>query len=78
MTEPGLQIIWLIQSYLHICKLKFMQCLRFDSLKIQICTKKTTKAFQSHFRKELVNGIIDEECLCIAKNLVKKYKNPLI
>jgi N-acetylmuramoyl-L-alanine amidase len=40
--------------------------------------KKTTKAFQSHFRKELVNGVIDEECLYIAKNLVKKYKNPLI
>jgi len=40
--------------------------------------KKTIKAFQRHFRKELVNGIIDKECLYIAENLVKKYKKPLI
>ena len=33
---------------------------------------KTVKAFQSHFRKELVDGIIDQECLLIAKNLANK------
>ena len=31
-----------------------------------------TKAFQRHFRKELINGILDKECLIIADNLAKK------
>ena len=33
---------------------------------------KTIKAFQRHFRKELINGILDHECLMIAQNLTKK------
>ena len=33
---------------------------------------KTIKAFQRHFRKELINGILDKECLMIAQNLTKK------
>ena len=32
-----------------------------------------TKAFQRRFRQEIINGIIDLECLLISKNLVKKY-----
>ena len=30
-------------------------------------------AFQRRFRQELVNGIIDQECLVISKNLIKNY-----
>ena len=33
---------------------------------------KIIKAFQRHYRKELINGIIDQECLIIAKNISKK------
>ena len=33
---------------------------------------KTVEAFQRHYRKELVNGIIDKECLIIAINILKK------
>ena len=33
---------------------------------------KTIKAFQRHFRKELINGILDKECFMIAQNLAKK------
>ena len=33
---------------------------------------KIIKAFQRHFRKELINGIFDQECLMIAQNLAKK------
>ena len=33
---------------------------------------KTIKAFQRHFRKELINGILDQECFIIAQNLAKK------
>ena len=33
-----------------------------------------TFAFQRRFRQELINGIIDKECLIISKNLVKKFK----
>ena len=30
------------------------------------------KAFQRHFRKELINGYFDQECYIILKNLTKK------
>ena len=33
---------------------------------------KTIKAFQRHFRKELINGLLDRECFIIAQNLAKK------
>ena len=33
---------------------------------------KIIKAFQRRFRKELINGVLDQECLIIAKNLAKK------
>ena len=34
--------------------------------------KLITKAFQRRFRQELVNGIVDLECLLISKNILKK------
>ena len=37
-------------------------------------SKILTFAFQRRFRQELVNGIIDRECLIISKNLIKKFK----
>ena len=36
--------------------------------------KLLTSAFQRRFRQHLVNGIIDEECLLISKNLTKNLK----
>ena len=33
---------------------------------------KTVKAFQRRYRKELINGLLDKECLIIAQNLTKK------
>ena len=33
---------------------------------------KTVEAFQRHYRKELINGFLDKECLTIAQNLAKK------
>jgi len=33
---------------------------------------KIVKAFQRHYRQDLINGIIDKECLIIANNLSKK------
>ena len=35
--------------------------------------KDVTKAFQRRFRQELVNDKIDQECLLISKNLLKRY-----
>ena len=32
------------------------------------------KAFQRRFRPELINGLIDKECLIISQNLLKKFK----
>ena len=33
---------------------------------------KVIKAFQRRYRKELINGVIDKECLLIAKDILKK------
>jgi len=33
---------------------------------------KIVEAFQRHYRKELINGLLDKECLTIAQNLAKK------
>ena len=32
-----------------------------------------TRAFQRRFRQELINGKIDDECLTISQNLLKKF-----
>ena len=53
-------------------KKKFNQYL----VRIGYCTKsfkgkKVVKAFQRHFRKELINGLLDKECLIISQNLSK-------
>ena len=32
------------------------------------------KAFQRRFRQDVINGIIDEECLLISKNIIKNLK----
>ena len=46
--------------------------------KIKISKKKHFKilslAFQRRYRQELINGIIDQECLSISENLLKKLK----
>jgi len=36
---------------------------------------KILKAFQRHYRQELINGHVDKECLIIAQNLEKNIKN---
>ncbi len=35
-------------------------------------TRSIVKAFQRRFRQELINGIIDQECMLISSNIVKK------
>ena len=44
----------------------------FTKFKNKLFLKKTIKAFQRHYRKELINGAMDKECLLIANNLSKK------
>ena len=48
---------------------KIGYCFSYKSKKF---LTKTIKAFQRHFRKELINGVLDQECFLIAKNLTKK------
>lgn len=31
-----------------------------------------TKSFQRRFRQEVIDGLVDQECLIISQNLVKK------
>ena len=42
------------------------------SFKKKFFLTKTVRAFQRHYRKELINGLLDKECLIIAQNLRKK------
>ena len=35
---------------------------------------KILRAFQRHYRKELINGLLDMECYIIAENLSKNLK----
>ena len=50
---------------------KFLQKSNLDKIKY---LKTVTKAFQRRFRQELINGIIDQECLIISKNLTEILK----
>ena len=47
---------------------KIGYCVNFKKNSLLI---KIIKAFQRHYRKELINGLLDKECLTIAKNLLK-------
>ena len=38
-------------------------------------SKSVIKAFQRRFRSKIINGKIDNECLEIAKNLIKRGLN---
>jgi len=42
------------------------------SIKKKSIFNKTLRAFQRHYRKDLINGLLDKECLIIAENLTKK------
>jgi len=44
----------------------------FRENKNKVFFKKTLKAFQRHYRKELINGLPDQESFLIAENLSKK------
>jgi N-acetylmuramoyl-L-alanine amidase len=56
-------------------KLKFNQNINnigyYFFSKNKVDFSKTVKAFQRHYRKQLINGIIDKECMIIAANLSK-------
>ena len=41
------------------------------SVKKKSFFNKTVRSFQRHYRKELINGLLDKECLIIAQNLSK-------
>ena len=45
---------------------------KINNVSIFKSTELITSAFQRRFRQELVNGVIDLECLLISKNLLKK------
>ena len=60
-------------------KIKFIKNLNkigycFSNKKKPFLTK-ILKAFQRHYRQELINGHVDKECLIIAQNLEKNIKN---
>ena len=57
-------------------KTKFVKNLKkigycFSTSKKSFFTK-IIKTFQRHYRRELINGLLDKECLIIAENLSKK------
>ena len=65
-----------LESFHNFNKKKFVKNLNNIGYCFSIKKKsffiKTVKAFQRRYRKELVNGLLDKECLIIAQNLSKK------
>ena len=55
----------------NLYKIGYPKNIFFNKYKYSILL---TTAFQRRFRQELVNGIIDQECLFISNNLAKKLK----
>ena len=55
--------------YLYLKKIGYCIKKKSDYL------KSVTKAFQRRYRPKLINGKIDEECLKVAKNLIKRGLN---
>ena len=55
----------------NLYKLGYPKNIFFNKYKY---SKLLTTAFQRRFRQELVNGIIDQECLFISNNLAKNLK----
>jgi N-acetylmuramoyl-L-alanine amidase len=64
--DPGEKFPW---KYLY--KIGYPKNILFNKYKY---SKLLTTAFQRRFRQELVNGIIDQECLFISNNLAKNLK----
>ena len=68
------------QKISKLDKSKFLRNLSKIGYKINMTKKNNklinmlTSAFQRRFRQELINGIIDKECLIISKNLATKLK----
>ena len=68
------------QKISKLDKSKFLRNLSKIGYKINMTKKNNklinmlTSAFQRRFRQELINGIIDKECLVISKNLANKLK----
>ena len=56
-----------VQFVKNLCKIGYC----YDS-KNKSFFSKIMKAFQRHYRKELINGHLDKECMIIAQNLSKK------
>ena len=65
-----------IKIFIKQDKVKFVKNLNnigyCFSFKKKFLFTKTVKAFQRRYRKELINGLLDKECLIIAQNLTKK------
>ena len=51
---------------------KILKKIGYHFLSTKSDFSKTTKAFQRRFRKELISGQLDQECLIISQNLAKK------
>ena len=55
----------------NLCKIGYTKNNKFSKKKY---FKILSLAFQRRYRQELINGVIDQECLSISKNLLKKLK----
>ena len=65
-----------IGTYSKKDKIKFVKNLKKIGYCFSINNKsffvKIVKAFQRHYRQEVINGLLDKECLIVAENLSKK------
>ena len=68
--DPGEKFPWKYLAKLGVGK---WHSLSNKTLKKNKFLNLITCAFQRRFRQELINGKIDDECLAISQNLVKKF-----
>ena len=61
----------LIEESNFIINLNKIGYFRISQKNYNFKKKKIVKSFQRHFRQKLINGIPDQECLIISKNLLK-------
>ena len=68
----GIKLSKEIEKKTFLNNLKKIGYMKIDSINSKKKINLLTKAFQRRFRQDLVNGIIDEECFLISKNLLKQ------
>ncbi len=71
LKPKRLILLNLVEENIFMTNLRKIGYLKTSQQKNNIKKRNIIKAFQRHFRQNLINGISDQECLIISKDLLK-------